>query len=65
MINILNLQTSIEYILVSIFCLFYATNPKSPFFGYGADVSNELKNNKNDYNERVKYFTKKYANGRY
>ena len=48
---------------MSIFSLFYATNPNGPFFGYGTDISNEIKNDNNAYNDRVKYFTKKYANG--
>ena len=58
-------ETSIEDILVAVFALFYATNPNSPFLGYGTDVINEFKNDRNAYNERVKYFTKKYANGKY
>ena len=64
-INNWNPQTSIEDILMSIFGLFYANNPNSPFLGYGKEVINEFKNDKDAYNERVKYFTKKYADGLY
>ena len=49
-INILNPQTSIEYILAFIFD---ANNTNSPFFGYGTDVLNGFTNDKMVSNERV------------
>ena len=45
-------------IMCEIFCLFYMPNPYSP---YGLDRAKEFKDNKNLYEEKVKYFTKKYA----
>ena len=64
-INFWSPDTSIEDLLVSIFGLFYATNEESAYLGYGKDVIDEFKYNKEAYNERVKYFTQKYANGKY
>ena len=64
-INYWNPDTSIEDLLVSLFALFYATNEDSAYLGYGTDVIKEFKENRDAYNERVKHFTKKYANGKY
>ena len=50
--------TMIE-VLTNIFGLFYMANPDSP---YGLDRANELRNNRPLYEDKIKYFTKKYAN---
>ena len=49
-------------LLTNIFGLFYAANPDSP---YGLDRAMELRNNKPLHEEKIKYFTKKYANPLY
>ena len=49
-------------VLTNIFGLFYMANPDSP---YGLDRAMELRNNKPLYEEKIKYFTKKYANPLY
>ena len=46
-------------LLTNIFALFYMGNPDSP---YGLDRADELRNNRAIYEEKIKYFTKKYAN---
>ena len=46
-------------IIVSIYALFYMVNPESP---YGFDRRDEYINNRNLYEEKIKYFTRKYAN---
>ena len=46
-------------VLTNIFALFYMGNPDSP---YGLDRADELRNNRALYEEKIKYFTKKYAN---
>ena len=46
-------------VLTNIFALFYMGNPDSP---YGLDRADELRNNRPIYEEKIKYFTKKYAN---
>ena len=51
--------SKIREVLTDIFALFYMANPKSP---YGLDRAGEFMNNRNLYEEKVKYFTKKYAN---
>ena len=61
-INILNFwkpEYKIKDVLVSIYALFYMVNPDSP---YGLDRRNEYINNRALYEEKVKYFTRKYAN---
>ena len=64
-INFWNPETSIEDILVSVFGLFYAANEESAYQGYGDEAINDFINNKEAYDKRVRYFTKKYANGIY
>ena len=54
-----NPQYRIRDILTSIFALFYMGNPESP---YGIERADELKFNRNLYEEKIKFFTKKYAN---
>ena len=46
-------------VLTNIFALFYMGNPESP---YGLERAEELRNNRAIYEEKIKYFTKKYAN---
>ena len=46
-------------VLANIFGLFYMANPDSP---YGLDRANEYRFNRNLYEEKVRHFTKKYAN---
>ena len=46
-------------VILSIFALFYIQNPKCP---YGIDRASECMNNRTLYEEKIKYFTKKYAN---
>ena len=49
----------IREVLTDIFALFYMANPKSP---YGLDRATEFIQRNNLYEEKVRYFTKKYAN---
>ena len=51
--------TTAREMLTKLFTIFYMANPDSP---YGLDKANEFKNNRLLYEEKVKYFTKKYAN---
>ena len=46
-------------IKVNIFALFYKANPDS---AYGLDRAEEYRENRAVYEEKVKHFTKKYAN---
>ena len=46
-------------VLVNIFYLFYCPNPDSP---YGLDKVEEFRENREKYEEKVKKFTRKYAN---
>ena len=52
-------EYKVKDILLSIFSLFYMKKIESPC---SLDMADELKNNKALYKEKVKYFTKKYAN---
>ena len=45
-------------VLTNIFALFYMGNPDSP---YGMERADELRYNRAVYEEKIKYFTKKYA----
>ena len=45
-------------VLSNIFALFYMGNPESP---YGIDRQDELMNHRNLFEEKIKYFTQKYA----
>jgi ubiquitin-protein ligase len=45
-------------VLLDIFALFFNTNPESP---YGLDRADEFRFKRALYEEKVKYFTKKYA----
>ena len=49
----------IKEVLINIFGLFYMGNPDSP---YGIDRANEFRYNKPLHEEKIKYFTDKYAN---
>ena len=46
-------------VILSIFALFYRQNPDSP---YRIDKANECRNNRPLYEEKIRYFTKKYSN---
>ena len=46
-------------VLTNIFALFYLSNPDSP---YGLDRAQEIRENPALYEEKIKLFTKKYAN---
>ena len=48
-------------VLVSIYSLFYMVNPECDFISNGFYGQNEYVNNKSLYEEKIKYFTKKYA----
>ena len=52
-------QTTMKEVLTNIFGLFYMANPESP---YGIDKADEFRFNRSLYEEKVKYFTQKYAN---
>ncbi len=46
-------------LILSIFALFYMQNPES---AYGLDRAKECHENRSLYEEKIRYFTKKYAN---
>ena len=58
-LNYWNPETRIRQVLVNIFALLYKPNP---FPCYGIDRAEEFLNNFLIYDEKVKYFTRKYAN---
>ena len=49
---------TMKQVFVDIFALFYLGNPDSPF---SMEMKDELKNHKDLYDRKVKYFAKKYA----
>ena len=51
-------KNRIREVLTDIYALFYMANPDSP---YGLDRANELRKNRTLHEEKIKYFTKKYA----
>ena len=51
-------QYKIREVLSNIFALFYLGNPESP---YGLDRQSELMNNRPLFEEKIRYFTQKYA----
>ena len=53
---------TIKEIMASIFALLYMPNPESPYSIQSAD---EYRTNRKLYEDKVKYFTKKYANPKY
>ena len=55
-------EYTMEELLINIYCLLYFPNPDSP---YGLDRANEFKTNRQLYEDKIKYFTKKYANPRF
>ena len=57
-LNEWNSKYRMRGILPNIFALFYISNMEHP---YGIDRLIEMKNNQNLYEEKIKYFTKKYA----
>ena len=52
-------EYTMREVLTNIFALFYLGNPDSP---YGLDRANEYRNNRAVYEEKIKKFTRKYAN---
>ena len=48
-----------KQVLCDIFVLFYIPNPYCP---YGVDRADEFSNNGGLHEEKIRYFTKKYAN---
>ena len=54
-----NPNCSIKELFLSIYSLFYYGNLAFP---YGLEKTNEFKNDRAVYEEKIKYFTKKYAN---
>ena len=52
-------EYTMNEVLTNIFGLFYMANPDSP---YGLDRANELRNNRALYEDKIQYFTRKYAN---
>ena len=52
-------EYTMREVLTNIFALFYMANPESP---YGLDRAEEFRDNRATYEEKAKYFTKKYAN---
>jgi len=52
-------EYKIREALTNVFALFYIANPDSP---YGLDRAEEFRNNRELYEKKIKYFTKKYAN---
>ena len=58
-LNFWNSSTTMREVLTKIYALFYLANKDSPF---GIDRQAEMINNGQLYEEKVKYFTEKYAN---
>ena len=52
-------ENKMRDVILSIFALFYMQLPESP---YGLDRADECKENRSLYEEKIRYFTKKYAN---
>ena len=52
-------EYQVKDILISIYALFYMTNAAC---SYNLNMANEYINNRELYNKKVEYFTKKYAN---
>ena len=52
-------EYTMREVLTNIFALFYLGNPDSP---YGLDRANEYRNNRAVYEEKIRKFTRKYAN---
>ena len=51
-------ESRIKQVLSDIFALFYMANPDSP---YGLNRADELRYQRNLHEDKIKYFTKKYA----
>ena len=54
-------EYKIKEVLINIYSLFYTHNPDSP---YGISRAKEYKQNYSLYEEKIKYFTKKYASSK-
>ena len=57
--NYWNGKMSIREVLTKLYTIFYLNNPDSP---YGIDRAEELRNNRQLFDKKIEYFTKKYAN---
>ena len=57
-LNFWNSEYRMREVLTNIFALFYLGNPDSPF---GIDRQKEMKENPALFEEKIKYFTQKYA----
>ena len=57
-LNFWNSEYRMREVLTNIFALFYLGNPDSPF---GIDRQKEMKDNPALFEEKIKYFTQKYA----
>ena len=55
-------ENKMREVLTNIYALFYLANPDSP---YEFDMADEYRNNRFIYEEKIKYFTNKYAHPRY
>ena len=55
-------EYNMNEVLTNIFGLFYMANPDSP---YGLERARELRENRHLYEEKIAFFTKKYANPGY
>ena len=51
-------EIKMREILVNNFVLFFKANPDSP---YGLDRAEEFRENRKLYDQKIKYFTKKYS----
>ena len=51
-------ETTVKEILTKLYAIFYWPNPDSP---YGLDIAQEFRENRQLYEQKVKYFTLKYA----
>ena len=57
MLNFWKPEYTIKEVIIHLFYLFYKPNPNC---GYGLERVYEFKENKNLYEQKIKYFTKKY-----
>ena len=58
-LNLWKPENKMRDVILSIFVIFYMQNPDS---SYGIDRADECINNRPLYEEKIRYFTKKYAN---
>ena len=58
MLNFWKPEYTIKEVIIHLFYLFYKPNPNC---GYGLERVHEFKENKNLYEKKIRYFTRKYA----